>query len=43
MLLGTFYEGVEIHREEKMVFARFLAPHRVISTCVAVGYRDKWT
>lgn len=37
MLLGTYYEGVEIHREEKIVYARFLVPHRVISTCPAAG------
>ncbi len=37
MLLGTFYEGVEIHREDKVVFARFLVPHRVLSTCSAAG------
>ncbi len=37
MLLGSFYEGVEIHREEKIVYARFLAPHRVISTCSSAG------
>lgn len=44
MLLGTFYEGVEIHRGEKIVFARFLVPHRVISTChVAGGLRDDLT
>jgi len=44
MLLGTYYEGVEIHREEKIVHARFLVPHRVISTChVAGGLRDDLT
>jgi adenosylcobinamide amidohydrolase len=37
MLLGTYYDGVEIHREEKIIYARFLAPHRVISTCWAAG------
>ncbi len=37
MLLGTYYDGVEIHREEKIVYARFLAPHRVISTCQSAG------
>jgi len=37
MLLGTYYDAVEIHREDKMVYARFLAPHRVISTCPASG------
>lgn len=37
MLLGIYYEGVEIHREEKIVHARFLVPHRVISTCYAAG------
>ena len=37
MLLGTYYQGVEIHREERIVYARFLVPHRVISTCPAAG------
>ncbi len=37
MLLGTYYGGVELHREEKIVFARFLTPHRVVSTCVVGG------
>ncbi len=37
MLLGRFYDGLEIHREEKIVYARFLVPHRVISTCTAAG------
>ncbi len=37
MLLGVFYDGVEIHREEKIIFGKFLAPHRVISTCGAAG------
>jgi adenosylcobinamide amidohydrolase len=41
LLLGTYYDGVEIHREEKIVYARFLVPHRVISTCqTAGGLRD---
>ncbi|WP_129628827.1 adenosylcobinamide amidohydrolase [Candidatus Oscillochloris fontis] len=33
MLLATYYDGVEIHRAEKIIYARFLTPHRVISTC----------
>ncbi|MDR0842089.1 MAG: adenosylcobinamide amidohydrolase [Acidobacteriota bacterium] len=37
MLLGVYYNGVELHRNEKMVYARFLSPHRVISTCSAAG------
>jgi len=37
MLLGSYYDGVEVHREEKIIYARFLAPHRVISTCQAAG------
>jgi adenosylcobinamide amidohydrolase len=37
MLLGTYYDAVEIHREEKIVYARFLSPHRVISTCQSAG------
>jgi len=37
MLLRSFYGGVEIHREEKIVYGKFLTPHRVISTCGAAG------
>ncbi len=37
MRLGTYYDGVELHREDKIVYARFLLPHRVISTCPAAG------
>lgn len=37
MHIDTFYEGVEIHRREKIIFARFLHPHSVISTCRAAG------
>lgn len=44
MLLGTYYDGVEVHREEKIVYGRFLVPHRVISTCQAAGgLRDDLT
>ncbi|MGD9506583.1 MAG: adenosylcobinamide amidohydrolase, partial [Syntrophobacteraceae bacterium] len=44
MLLGIYYDGVEIHREDKVIYARFLAPHRVISTCrMAGGIRDDLT
>ncbi|PIE35264.1 adenosylcobinamide amidohydrolase [candidate division KSB3 bacterium] len=37
MLLNTYYNGIEIHRREKIILAKFLAPHRVLSTCRAVG------
>jgi adenosylcobinamide amidohydrolase len=37
MLIDTCYEGVEIHREEKILYARFLHPHQVLSTCRAAG------
>lgn len=37
MHLGTYYGGMELHRDEKIIYARFLAPHRVISTCSAAG------
>lgn len=41
MELGTFYNGVKIEREDKIIHARFLVPHRVISTCrVAGGITD---
>lgn len=33
MKLAEFYNGVQLHREEKMVYARLVAPHRVLSTC----------
>jgi adenosylcobinamide amidohydrolase len=37
MLIDTFYSGVEIHRQEKIIYARFLLPHQVLSTCRAAG------
>lgn len=42
MLLARYYEGVEIHRADKIIYARFLNPHRVISTCRSStgGIRD---
>jgi adenosylcobinamide amidohydrolase len=33
MKLAQFYDGVEIHREEKIIICRFLVLHRVLSTC----------
>ncbi len=33
MKIGEYYEAVELFREEKIVFAHFLKPHRVLSTC----------
>lgn len=44
MLIGKYYDGVEIHRKEKIIYARFLVPHCVISTCmVAGGIREDLT
>ncbi|MDR1039960.1 MAG: adenosylcobinamide amidohydrolase [Deltaproteobacteria bacterium] len=41
MLLGKFYEGMELHRENKIVYARFTSPHAVLSTSRANGgYRE---
>lgn len=37
MLIDTFYDGVAIHRQEKIIYARFLRPHTVLSTCRASG------
>ncbi len=37
MRIDSFYDGVEIHREEKIIYARFLRAHRVLSTCRAAG------
>lgn len=41
MLLGRFYDAIEVHRDEKIIYVKFLSPHRVISTCrVDGGLRD---
>ncbi len=41
MLLEKFYDAIEVHREEKIIYVRFLSPHRVISTCrLDGGLRD---
>ena len=41
MLIGNPYDGMEIHREDKIIYARFTRPHKVLSTCqVAGGLRD---
>ncbi|MFW8601820.1 adenosylcobinamide amidohydrolase [Desulfobacterota bacterium M19] len=37
MHLDTCYNGVELHREDKIIYARFLEPHIVLSTCRAAG------
>jgi adenosylcobinamide amidohydrolase len=37
MMLYRTDDGFEIHREDKLLYVRFLAPHRVISTCRAAG------
>ena len=37
MRIDTYYDGVEIHREEKIIYAKFLQPHTVLSTCRAAG------
>lgn len=37
MLLGKYDDSLEIHRRDKIVFAVFLKPHHVISTCRVNG------
>ncbi len=37
MLLEKYYDGLELHRQEKIIIAKFLVPHKVISTCRAAG------
>jgi len=37
MVIGNFYNGIEIQRNEKIIIIKFLMPHRVISTCRANG------
>jgi adenosylcobinamide amidohydrolase len=37
MHLNTYYNGVELYRGDKIIYAKFLEPHLVISTCRATG------
>jgi adenosylcobinamide amidohydrolase len=37
MIINTYYGGVEIHREEKIIYAKFILPHQVLSTCRVAG------
>ena len=37
MLLGRFYDALEVSRQDKIIVARFLKPHLVVSTCRAAG------
>ena len=37
MRIETYYDGVEIHRENKIIYAKFLRPHLVLSTCRLAG------
>lgn len=37
MKLATFFDTLELHRDDRFVSLRFAAPHRVLSTCPAHG------
>jgi adenosylcobinamide amidohydrolase len=37
MEMGIFYNGIEIKRKDKIIYASFLVPHRLISTCRVAG------
>jgi adenosylcobinamide amidohydrolase len=37
MLLNTYFDAIELHRNDKFVALRFLVPHRVISTSLQNG------
>ena len=37
MHLNTYYNGIELYRGDKIIYAKFLEPHLVISTCRAGG------
>jgi adenosylcobinamide amidohydrolase len=37
MLIGKYYDGIEFHRGNKILYVKFLTPHRTISTCKAHG------
>ncbi|SMC39439.1 Adenosylcobinamide amidohydrolase [Desulfocicer vacuolatum DSM 3385] len=44
MLLGTYYDALTLHRNNKKVYARFNIPHAVVSTCrINGGLRDDIT
>jgi adenosylcobinamide amidohydrolase len=32
MKLNTYYDGIELHRNSKIIYVRFLRPHRVLSS-----------
>ena len=37
MHIITWYNGVKIHRADKIIYGQFLQPHLVLSTCRASG------
>lgn len=37
MKIGHYYDALDLHRKEKIVYAQFLKPHRVLSTCRCNG------
>jgi len=37
MLITSYYDGVELYREQRTLYAKFIKPHRVLSTCRAAG------
>lgn len=37
MMLGGYYDGLVIRRQDKIIIAEFRKPHRVLSTCRASG------
>lgn len=41
MLIESYYDGVELHREDKIIYAKFLLPHTVLSTCRVAGGMQK--
>ncbi|NOY13811.1 MAG: adenosylcobinamide amidohydrolase [Deltaproteobacteria bacterium] len=37
MHITTYYDGIELHRKNRMIYGRFLEPHLVLSTCRLLG------
>jgi hypothetical protein len=37
MLINKFYNGIELYRENKIIYAKLTVPLLVISTCGAEG------
>lgn len=37
MIIGNYYNGLELHRKEKVIYGKMRQPHRTLSTCRTNG------